>query len=128
MLNNLSFEKAKEVVRLAEQARAMPHARADDPQRGGVSGDDGVTRPGTPPEPQPAKTWAEAFRVYLHDLADEALFELVGLYHLGGGDTADTGPASFKPGSDGMSHAERVDFLTSRDDLIARLQAALERL
>jgi hypothetical protein len=127
MLNSLTFEKAKEVIRLAEQARSTPQARADDPQRGGASGDDGITRPATPPEPQPAPTWAEAFELFLHDLSDDALTELIGLYHLGGKEISPTGTGLPKPAG-GMSHAEKIEFLTARDDLVARLEAALSRL
>lgn len=127
MLNSLSFEKAKEVIRLAEQAKATPDARADDPQRGGPGGDDGLTRPSTPPEPQPAPTWAEAFRLYLHDLSDDALAELVALYHFGQGAT-DADRTAAAPPTGGMSHEEKMVFLAGRDDLVVRLNRALERL
>jgi hypothetical protein len=120
MLNNLSFERAKEVVRLAKEARDNPEGRASDPQRGGASGDDGLARPGTPPEPQPADNWAHAFERYLRDLSDDALRELVSLYHLGREEDA--------AADSGMSHAERIDFLTTRADFVNSLEAALARL
>jgi hypothetical protein len=120
MLNNLGFERAKEIVRLAKEARDNPEGLASDPQRGGAGGDDGVTRPGTPPEPQPADTWAHAFERYLRDLSDEAMGELVDLYKLGRGEDAKM--------QSGTSHAEQIDFLTSRSDLITSLEAALRRL
>ncbi|MFO1128389.1 MAG: hypothetical protein U1E66_08195 [Rhodospirillales bacterium] len=117
MLNTLTFEKAEEVIRLAEQARLAPQGRADDPQRGGAGDDDGLTRPSTPPEPQPAATWAQAFELFLHDLSDDALRELIALYRAAG----------LEAGT-GMSHAEMVGYLCGRDDLVERLRAALARL
>ena len=68
MTVNISVEKVKELIRLAERARADPTGRADDPQRGGPSGDEGVTLPATPPEPQPAADLRAAFERYLEDL------------------------------------------------------------
>lgn len=128
MLNDLTFEKVEEILRLANAARDNPQGRASDPQRGGASGDDGLARPGTPPEPQPADTWVDAFARYLHDLSDAALTELIALYHFGRREDATTEAASPKPTAGEMSHAERIDFLTSRADLIASLEAALGRL
>ena len=128
MLNNLTFEKVNEVIRLADQARSDPDGRADDPERDGPAGDDGLTRPATPPEPQPAPTWAEAFRLFLHDLADEALAELVALYRLGLKEMAADAPAFPQPSAVAMSHSEQIEFLTSRDNLVPCLQAALARL
>src|SRR5512144_2359453 len=110
MLNTLTFEKAEEVLRLAEQARLTPHGRADDPQRGGPGGDDGLTRPATPPEPQPAPTWAEAFERFLRDLSDDAISELIGLYHRGAAETASGDRAWPEPSAAGMSHAAKLDF------------------
>lgn len=126
MLNDLTFEKVEEIIRLAKVARDDPHGCAGDPQRGGASGDDGLARPGTPPEPQPAGTWVEAFERYLSDLSDGASAELMMLYHFGreeGGMTANALP---KAGE--TDHAERVDFLTTRADLVTSLEAALGRL
>lgn len=120
MLNNLSFERAKEIVRLAKEARDNPEGGASDPQRGGAAGDDGLARAGTPPEPQPADTWAHAFERYLRDLSDDALRELMSLYHLGREEDVMT--------DSGMSHAERINFLTTRADLVTSIEAALQRL
>jgi hypothetical protein len=50
MPTNISVEKVKELIRLAERAHADPRGRADDPQRGGPAGAEGVTLPATPPE------------------------------------------------------------------------------
>ena len=128
MLNDLTFEKVEEIIRLANAARDNPQGRASDPQHGEASGDDGLARPGTPPEPQPADTWLEAFKRYLHDLSDAALTELIVLYHFGRKEDATTEATSPNPTAGETSHTERIDFLTSRADLIASLQAALGRL
>ena len=88
MTVNISVEKIKELIRLAERARTDPTGRADDPQRGGPSGDEGVTLPATPPEPQPAADWRAAFERYLEDLPEAALDEIVSLYRTGGGAAA----------------------------------------
>jgi hypothetical protein len=117
MPTKITVEKVKEVIRLAEQAQNVPGGRADDPQRGGPGGTDGLSRPGTPPEPQPASNWQHAFERYLMDLPNPALAELIGLYH-NDADAPD----------DGRSQPERVAFLTSRTDLVDRLNAALDRI
>jgi hypothetical protein len=124
---NISVEKVKEVIRLAERARADPAGRADDPQRGGPAGAEGVTLPATPPEPQPAPDWHGAFERHLEDLPDAALDEIVSLYRAGGG----AGPAqdlAVGPSPAGAPHVDRVAFITSRPDLTPCLRAALERM
>jgi hypothetical protein len=80
MPTNISVEKVKELIRLAERAHADPSGRADDPQRGGLAGAEGGTLPATPPELQPAADWRSAFERYLEDLPDAALDEIVSLY------------------------------------------------
>ena len=75
-MSDISVEKVKEVIRLAERALADPAGRAHDPQRGGPAGAEGVTLPATPPEPQPAPDWHGAFERYLEDLPDAALDEI----------------------------------------------------
>ena len=124
---NISVEKVKEVIRLAERAQAVPAGRADDPQRGGPAGAEGVTLPATPPEPQPAADWRGAFERYLEDLPDAALDEIVSLYRTGGGAGLADDPAA-RPPSGYAPHLDRVAFIISRPDLTRRLRAALEQM
>jgi hypothetical protein len=126
MPTNISVEKVKELIRLTERAHVDPSGRADDPQRGGPAGAEGVTLPATPPEPQPAADWRSAFERYLEDLPDSALDEIVSPYRAGGG----AGPAqdlAAGPSSAGAPHVDRVAFIISRPDLARCLRAALER-
>jgi hypothetical protein len=128
MTVNISVEKVKELIRLSERARADPAGRADDPQRGRPGGDEGVTLPATPPEPQPAADWREAFERYVEDLPEAALDEIVSLYRTGGGG-ASVGPdVAAGPSSADAPDFDRVSSITSRPDLAERLHAALERV
>jgi hypothetical protein len=127
MPTNISVEKVKELIRLAERAQADPSGRADDPQRGGPVGAEGVTLPATPPEPQPAADWRTALRRYLEDLPDAALDEIVALYRMGGGAALAQDPTA-GPSSGDAPHADRVAFIISRPDLTRCLRVALERM
>lgn len=127
MLNNITFEKVEEVIRLWDEARDHPSQRADDPQRGRPStSDDGVTRAGTPPEPQPEVDWRAAFERYLLDLPDAALVELTGLYRYGHGEFPSLREAAAEP-TPIESHQARAGFLSTRTDLADCLRAALAR-
>lgn len=128
MTVNISVEKVKELIRLAERARADPAGRADDPQRGGPGGDEGVTLPATPPEPQPAADWREALERYVEDLPEAALDEIVSLYRTGGGGAGDGPDIAAGPSSADAPDFDRVAYITSRPDLAERLHAALERV
>jgi hypothetical protein len=125
MLNALTREKVKEVIRLAERAEATPGEPAMDPQRGNGHG---VTASQTPPEPQPASDWGAAFVRYLVDLPDEALEELVALYRYGRGDARTLAAGLATVHGDRNPHADRARFLASRGDLISSLQAGLRQL
>lgn len=130
ILNVVTFEKIKEIIRLYDEAHLTHEGGAGDardPQRDEGSGRDGVTRPSTPPEPQPAADWRAAFERYLLDLPDPALNEVAGLYRYGRGEYASLEEAV----SDErpiQSHQERAAFLASRSDLGACLKGALDRL
>ena len=113
MPTNISVEKVKELIRLAERAHADPAGRADDPQRGGPAGAEGVTLPATPPEPQPAADWRGAFGRYVEDLPDAALDEIVSLYRMGGGAGLARDLAAEPPCGD-APHLDRVEFIISR--------------
>lgn len=129
MLKNITFDKVEEIIRIIERARdAPPDDRADDPHRGGRFGREGVSRPAPPPEPQPEADWQRALGHYLADLPDAALAEVAGLYRYGHGDEARAEEAVAKAANASEPHAERVQFLTSRDDLAACLRQALDRL
>ena len=128
MTVNISVEKVKELIRLAERARVDPAGRAADPQRGGPGGDEGVTLPATPPEPQPAADWREAFERYVEDLAESALDEIVSLYRTGGGAAGQGQNVASGPSSADAPDFDRVAFITSRSDLAECLRAALDRL
>ncbi len=128
MTVNISVEKVKELIRLAERARADPTGRADDPQRGGPSGDEGVTLPATPPEPQPAADWRAAFERYLEDLPEAALDEIVSLYRTGGGAAGQGKDIAAGPSSADAPDFDRVAFIISRADLTECLRAALDRV
>lgn len=129
MLKNITFDKVEEIIRIIERARdAPPDDRADDPHRGGRFGREGVSRPAPPPEPQPEADWQRALGHYLADLPDAALGEVAGLYRYGRGDEASAEEAVAKAARVSEPHAERVQFLTSRDDLAACLRQALDRL
>jgi hypothetical protein len=129
MLNAITFEKVEEIIRIIERARdAAPGDRADDPHRGGPLGREGVSRPAPPPEPQPEADWGQALGRYLADLPDAALAEVVGLYRYGRGEETSAKEAVAEAANVSTPHAERVRFLTSRDDLAACLRQALDRL
>lgn len=129
MLNNITFDKVEEIIRIVERAReAAPDDRADDPHRGGPFGAQGVRRPAPPTEPQPAPDWPHALPRYLSDLPDAALGEVIGLYRYGRGDAANARDAVRAAVEASETHAERVEFLTSRNDLVESLKHALERL
>jgi hypothetical protein len=129
MLKNITFEKVEEIIRIIERARdAAPDDRADDPHRGGPFGREGVSRPAPPPEPQPEADWERALGHYLADLPDAALGEVVGLYRYGRGDAASPQEAVAEAVKTPEPHAERVQFLSSRNDLATCLRRALDRL
>ena len=128
MTVNISVEKIKELIRLAERARADPTGRADDPQRGGPGGDEGVSLPATPPEPQPAADWRAAFERYLEDLPEAALDEIVSLYRTGGGAAGEAKDIAAGPSSADAPDFDRVAFITSRADRTECLRAALDRV
>jgi hypothetical protein len=128
MPTRISVEKVKELIRLAERADADPAGPAYDPQRGGPGGTEGITSPGTPPEPQPASDWRTAFERYVEDLPDAALDEIVALYRTGGGGGGPGPEMAAGPSSADAPDFDRVAFITSRPDLIACLRAALDRI
>ncbi len=129
MLNNITFEKVEEIIRILERAReATPDDRADDPHRGGPFGSQGVRRPAPPTEPQPAPDWPHALERYLSDLPDAALGEVIGLYRYGRGDAARAQDAVAEAVNASEPHAQRVAFLSSRADLAESLRHALEQL
>lgn len=129
MLKNITFEKVEEIIRIIERARdAAPDDRADDPHRGGRFGREGVSRPAPPPEPQPEADWERALGHYLADLPDAALAEVVGLYRYGRGDEPSAREAVAQAANVSEPHAERVQFLASRNDLATCLRQALDRL
>ncbi|WP_119462437.1 hypothetical protein [Rhodospirillaceae bacterium SYSU D60014] len=128
MLEHITFEKVEEVIRLAEQAHRAPHEIAADPQRGGPSGDHGVTVPDTPLEPQPSRDWGTAFGRYLGDLSDQALAELIGLYRYGHGDAASIDDAVDGALHDRTPHAAKLTFLSSQADLAQSLRRALNQV
>jgi hypothetical protein len=128
MPTNISVEKIKELIRLAERARADPMGCASDPQRGGPGGDEGVTMPTTPPEPQPEADWRDAFIRYVEDLPEEALDEIVSLYRTGGGGAGQGQNMASGPSSADSPDFDRVGFITSRFDLAECLRTALDRL
>jgi hypothetical protein len=128
MPTNISIEKIKELIRLAERARADPMGCASDPQRGGPGGDEGLTLAGTPPEPQPEADWRDAFIRYVEDLPEEALDEIVSLYRTGGGGGGKGQNMAAGPSSADAPDFDRVEFITSRSDLAECLHEALDRL
>lgn len=128
MLNALTREKVKEVVRLAKRARQAPGERPDDPHRGDQGDARGVTAPGTPPEPQPAADWPAAVQTFIADLSDPALDELLALYRLGRGDAQSFAAGLASAQSDRSPHLERVGCIAVRSDLVAALEAGLERI
>jgi hypothetical protein len=128
MPTNISVEKIKELIRLAERARADPMGCASDPQRGGPGGDEGVTLAGTPPEPQPAAAWRDAFIRYVEDLPEEALDEIVSLYRTGGGGAGQGQNMAAGPSSADSPDFDRVAFISSRSDLAECLRTALDRV
>lgn len=129
MLKNITFEKVEEIIRIIEHAGEAPaDDRPDDPHRGGRFGREGISRPAPPPEPQPAPDWAHALEQYLADLPDAALGEVAALYRYGRGEAVSAQEAVDEAVKSGEPHAERVAFLTSRDDLAQSLKHALERL
>lgn len=128
MLQHITFEKAEEVIRLAEQAHRAPGGIADDPRRGGALGNHGVTVPDTPLEPQPAHDWKAAFERYLGDLSDAALAELLGLYRYGHGDVPSLEDAIRSAFQDPASHGATLAFLLSKADLARSLRRALDRV
>jgi hypothetical protein len=128
MPTNISVEKIKEVIRLAERAGADPAGRADDPQRGGQAGSAGVDSPQTPSVPQPDADWRCAFERYVSDLPDAALDEMVSLYRTGGGGAGEGQDIGAGPSSADAPDFDRAGYLLSRPDLAQRLQAAVKRL
>ncbi|HSK39327.1 MAG TPA: DUF3775 domain-containing protein [Arenibaculum sp.] len=127
MLNDITFEKVEEVVHLAEKARRTPEERADDPRRGGASGDHAVTRAAQPIDPQPAPDWEHALTRYLEDLPDGAVGEIVALYRFGRGefDRLDGAVSTVKQAS--TTPREKVAYLASKPDLPDCLRAGLAR-
>jgi hypothetical protein len=127
MLSNITREKVKEVIRLAERVQATPDERASDPHRG--RGDArGVTAPETPQEPQPASDWPAAFQRFLIDLPEPALDELLALYRYGRGDARSFAAGLATVRGDRSPHADRVRFIVARADVVRSLEAALRQL
>lgn len=109
---------------MPERTRVDPAGRADDPQRGGPGVDEGVTLPATPPEPQPAADWREAFERYVEDLPELALDEIVSLYRTGGGGAGQGQNVAAGLSSADAPDFDRVAFITSRSDLAECLRRA----
>lgn len=127
MLHDITFEKVEEVVHLAEKARRTPEERADDPRRGGASGDRAVSRAAQPIDPQPASDWEHALARYLEDLPDGAVGEIVALYRFGRGEFDRLDGAISTVKRDSGPHREKVAYLTSKPDLPDCLRAAIEK-
>ncbi|HEX6979107.1 MAG TPA: DUF3775 domain-containing protein [Alphaproteobacteria bacterium] len=125
MLNAITFAKVDEIIGLVERACRAPDERSDDPRRGGPSGDRGVARAAPPMEPQPAPDWSHAVTRYLDDLADEALAEVVALYHFGRGDYARVEDAVADARRRADTHRQKAADLAARPDLAACLRVAL---
>lgn len=127
MTTNISVEKVKELIRLAEQARAQPEGRADGRQRSTWSSVDASSEPLTP---QPAGDWQTALQRYILELPNGAIEELFALYRSSGGageglrgQDIGVGPS----GADAAGH-DHATYLLSRPDLIERLRWAVQHL
>ena len=130
MTTNISIEKVKELIRLAERARAEPGGRADVPQRGGWAGSAGLEASAPPMAPQPAGDWQTALQRYVLELPDGAIEELFALYRSGGGVSQGDGSAMIGvgPATGDVSAHDHAAYLLSRPDLVERLRQAVQQL
>jgi hypothetical protein len=128
MPTNISIEKVKELIRLADRARAEPTADAHDPRRLGPAGSEGLEVPTTPSVPQPADDWAQALERYVSDLPEEALDEIISLYRTGGGGGGEGQDMGAGPSSADAPDFDRTAYILTRRDLPECLRTAVDRL
>jgi|GEM_PF-3599245 Protein of unknown function (DUF3775). len=125
MPNAITYAKVNEIIGLVEQAHRAPDERSDDPRRGGPSGDRGIAHAAPPMEPQPAPDWPHVVTRYLDDLSDDALTEVIALYHFGRGDYAHIEAAVADARGRAGTHRQKVAELAARPDLATCLRVAL---